>query len=125
EVLITDPERAELGRNRFSGPVLVLGGGAGPRALVSGVQDMETIDPEKVVLPAWYEPNPGRAKDLAMVIFTADKDERPRAARITNRRWAVAAYGAAAASTLTSKDTVYCCMPLDHAAGLLVSVGGA
>src|SRR5690606_19666757 len=37
----------------------------------------------------------------------------------------VAAYGAAAASTLTSKDTVYCCMPLHHAAGLLVSVGGA
>ncbi|MFT3921619.1 MAG: AMP-binding protein [Myxococcales bacterium] len=128
EILITDPERAEGGRFTFQGPVLCLGGG-GPqgegRKHVEGVLDMESIDPEQVELPEWYEPNPGRASDLAMVIFTAGKDERPRAARITNRRWAVAAYGAAAASTLTPKDTVYCCMPLDHAAGLLVSVGGA
>jgi putative long chain acyl-CoA synthase len=86
---------------------------------------MERIDPAAVRLPSWYEPNPGRAADLALILFTAGKDEKPRAARITNRRWAVAAYGAAAASTLTSKDTVYCCMPLHHAAGLLVSVGGA
>ena len=86
---------------------------------------MERIDPDKVELPDWYTPNPGRARDLAAIIFTAGKDEKPRAARITNRRWAVAAYGAAAASTLTPKDTVYCCMPLDHAAGMLVSVGGA
>ncbi len=128
EILITDPEHAEGGRFTFQGPVLCLGGG-GPspsvKKQVDGVLDMETIDPETVALPDWYEPNPGRASDLAMVIFTAGKDERPRAARITNRRWAVAAYGAAAASTLTPKDTVYCCMPLDHAAGLLVSVGGA
>ena len=128
EVLITDPEHAEGGRFTFQGPVLCLGGG-GPtpsnKRQVEGVFDMESIDPETVPIPDWYEPNPGRASDLAMVIFTAGKDERPRAARITNRRWAVAAYGAAAASTLTPKDTVYCCMPLDHAAGLLVSVGGA
>lgn len=125
EMLITDPERAAVGRQTFKGPVLVLGGGGKHRTLVEGVVDMEAIDPDRVVLPSWYEPNPGRASDLALIIFTAGKDERPRAARITNRRWAVAAYGAAAASTLTSKDTVYCCMPLDHAAGLLVSVGGA
>jgi putative long chain acyl-CoA synthase len=127
EVLITDPEHAEGGRFTFDGPVLSLGGGGKSehKKQVEGVLDMESIDPETVELPDWYEPNPGRASDLAMVIFTAGKDEKPRAARITNRRWAVAAYGAAAASTLTPKDTVYCCMPLDHAAGLLVSVGGA
>ncbi len=126
EILITDPEHAENGRATFSGPVLSLGGALSEtKKRVEGVIDMEAIDPETVPLPDWYEPNPGRASDLAFVIFTAGKDEKPRAARITNRRWAVAAYGAAAASTLTPKDTVYCCMPLDHAAGLLVSVGGA
>ncbi len=125
EMLVTDPERAAFGRDTFSGPVLVLGGGNAKRTLPRGVTDMEAIDPEQVNLPDWYRANPGRASDLAMIIFTAGKDEKPRAARITNRRWAVAAYGAAAASTLSTKDTVYCCMPLDHAAGLLVSVGGA
>jgi putative long chain acyl-CoA synthase len=125
EMLITDPERAITGRKAFAGPVLVLGGGPKKRTLVDGVVDMETIDPERVALPSWYQPNPGTAGDLAAILFTAGKDEKPRAARITNRRWAVAAYGAAAASTLTPKDTVYCVMPLDHAAGLLVSVGGA
>lgn len=125
EVLITDPENAAKGRDAFDGPVLTLGGGAGPRTLPEGVRDMERIDPDKVEVPEDFTPNPGRAADLAMVIFTAGGDEQPRAARITNRRWAVAAYGAAAASSLTHNDTVYCCMPLHHAAGLLVSVGGA
>ncbi len=126
EILIADPEHAESARKTFAGPVLSLGGAQSEdKKLVDGVIDMEAIDPETVPLPDWYEPNPGRASDLALVIFTAGKNEKPRAARITNRRWAVAAYGAAAASTLTPKDTVYCCMPLDHAAGLLVSVGGA
>lgn len=125
QVLIADPEHAEKARSTYEGRVLVLGGGGAERRLIDGVVDMERIDPEEIELPSWYEPNPGRASDLALIIFTAGKDEKPRAARITNRRWAVAAYGAAAASTLTWKDTVYCCMPLHHAAGLLVSVGGA
>jgi putative long chain acyl-CoA synthase len=124
-VLITDPERAQAGRAAFSGKTLVLGSSKHHRPVPEGVVDMEEIDPNAVILPSWYEPNPGRARDLAMILFTSDKDEQPRAARITNRRWAVAAYGAASTSTLTGKDTVYCVMPLDHAAGLLVSVGGA
>ncbi len=125
ELLITDPDHMVDARQTFAGPVLVLGGGGQNRELIDGVVDMERIDPDAVVLPDWYQPNPGRARDLALILFTAGKDEKPRAARITNRRWAVAAYGAAAASTLTSKDTVYSCMPLHHAAGMLVAVGGA
>jgi putative long chain acyl-CoA synthase len=125
EILVSDPEHAALARQSFASAVLVLGGGSAARALPEGVLDMERIDPAQVSLPDWYEPNPGRAHDLALIVFGTGKDDRPRAAHISNRRWAVAAYGAAAASTLTAKDTVYCCMPLEHPAGLLVSVGGA
>ncbi len=60
-----------------------------------------------------------------MVIVARGEGGGLRAARITNRRWALSALGAAAACTLTSADTVYCCLPLHHPAGLLVSVGGA
>lgn len=125
QVLVSDPEHAARAREGFDGQVLVLGGGGAPRTLIAGVVDMERIDPDKVALPAWYVENPGRARDVALVFFTLDVDGKARVSRVTNRRWAVAAYGAAATSTLTAKDTVYCCMPLDHAAGLLVSVGGA
>ncbi len=123
--LVTDPEHAARARAVFAGPVLSLGGGGPAAALPVGVFDMETIDPAGVVMPASFDPNAGRAKDLAMVLFTASRDGAPRAARITNRRWAVSARGAAATCTLTTKDTVYCCLPLHHPAGLLVAVGGA
>ncbi|NRA32992.1 MAG: alpha/beta fold hydrolase [Polyangiaceae bacterium] len=125
EYVITDPERAESTRALVDVDVLVLGGGAEERSLAAGITDLEAIDPEEVKLPDWYKPDPGRAADLAMIIFTAGNDDEPRSARITNRRWAFSAYGTAAAATLTPKDTVYCSMPLHHAAGMLVSVGGA
>jgi len=125
EFLVTDPEHAAAAREAFPGPVLVLGGVGESRTLPPGVLDMETIDPEAVVLPGGYVPDAGRASDLAMIIFTAGRGEVPKAARITNRRWAFSALGAAAGCTLTSNDTVYCCLPLHHAAGMLVAVGGA
>ncbi len=128
--LVTDPGHAALGREAFAGEVLVLGGGGRVRSgalgrvgEAPGVIDMEQIDPHQVELPAWYVEDPGRAGDLAMVIFTAGRYSKPRAARITNRRWAFSAYGAAGACTLTGKDTVYCCLPLHHQSGILVSVG--
>ena len=124
QALVADPEHAKVGARAFDGKVLVLGGAGKPRNLPESAVDMEAIDPEKVELPHWYRENPGRAEDLAMVIVTVEGARR-RAARITNRRWAFSAYGAAAACTLTPKDTVYCCMPLHHPAGLLVSAGGA
>ncbi len=126
EVLVTDPAHAARGREAFGGRVLVLGGPYGEdRELPDGVVDMEAIDPDRVELPEWYRPNPGLARDLALVLFTAGRGEEPRAAKITNRRWAFSALGAAAGSTLKPSDTVYCVLPLHHAAGILVAVGGA
>jgi putative long chain acyl-CoA synthase len=123
--LVVDPEHAARAREAFDGAVLCLGGGGPAAAVPEGVVDMEAIDPDSVALPSWYEPNPGRARDLAVVLFTAPRGDRPRPARITNHRWAVSALGAAATCTLTPKDTVYCCLPLHHPAGLMVAVGGA
>jgi putative long chain acyl-CoA synthase len=132
EVLITDPESAARARAAIGGKVFVLGGvgevpatpGKG-RHLPAGVIDMEAIDPEAVALPAWYRGDAGRARDLAMVFVSAGHHDAPRAVRITNRRWAFSALGAAAAATLTSRDTVYCCLPLHHPSGSLVATGSA
>jgi putative long chain acyl-CoA synthase len=132
ELLVTDPEAAARARASFGGKLCVLGGVGEPavapggvRALPPGVIDMEAIDPANVPLPPWYRPDPGRARDLAMVFVTSGKAEAPRAARITNRRWAFSALGAAATCTLTTRDTVYCCLPLHHPAGTLVAAGSA
>ena len=60
-----------------------------------------------------------------MVIVTMRAWAPAREAAISNGRWAVSAYGAAATCLLSSKDTVYCVLPLHHPAGMLVAVGGA
>jgi putative long chain acyl-CoA synthase len=122
--LIADPESAAFGKE-LSSEVLVLGGAHQERSIPPGAVDMELIDPDTVDLPAWYEPNAGCARDLAMVMLTAGRGKKPRAAKITNQRWAFSAYGTAAACTLSPKDTVYCCLPLHHPAGMLVAVGGS
>jgi putative long chain acyl-CoA synthase len=121
--LVADPESAALGKELFD-EILVLGGAHDERDLPPGVTDMELIDPDTVELPGWYESNPGCARDLALIILTAGRGKKPRAAKITNQRWAFSAYGAAAACTLSPRDTVYCCLPLHHPAGMLVTVGG-
>jgi putative long chain acyl-CoA synthase len=130
--VIVDPDSAARARAAIPGRVLVLGGvGAVPwqpgarRELPAGVVDLEAVDPEAVAVPAWYRPDPGRARDLAMVFVSAAPGEPPRAVRITNRRWAFSALGAAAAAMLTTRDTVYCCLPLHHPSGTLVATGSA
>ncbi|HVK89157.1 MAG TPA: AMP-binding protein [Kofleriaceae bacterium] len=132
DVLVVDPDGAARARAAVTGKVFVLGGvGEVPwqpgaaRTLPAGVLDLEAIDPDTVTLPAWYKPDPGRARDLAMVFVSSGKFEPPRATRITNRRWAFSALGAAAAATLTTRDTVYCCLPLHHPSGTLVAAGSA
>ena len=124
EHLVADPEHAERAREQFGKTVWVLGGGGGPRALSRGLVDMEAIDPGPVVLPAWYAADPGRAEEIGYVLFSG-RGLQLRANRITHRRWALSAFGAASAAALTSRDTVYCCTPLHHPTGILVCVGGA
>jgi putative long chain acyl-CoA synthase len=124
--VIADPERAALATERIPDvPTYVLGGGGGPRDLApAGVVDMEQIDPGLVELPAWYEPNPGRGADTAFVLFTGE-GAATRLNRVSNRRWALSAFGTASAAALTNEDTVYCVTPLYHASGLMMSIGGA
>ena len=45
-------------------------------------------------LPRWYRPNPGRAAELAFILFTGE-GERTRMNRITNQRFALSAFGTA------------------------------
>jgi putative long chain acyl-CoA synthase len=134
EVLIVDPETAARVRAATTVKVMVLGGVGErgdarneepERVIPAGVIDMETIDPSTVTLPTWYKPDAGRARDLAMVFVSSGKFEGPRATRITNRRWAFSALGAAAAATLTTRDTVYCCLPLHHPSGSIVAAHAA
>jgi putative long chain acyl-CoA synthase len=122
--IIADPELADRAKQAGATQVLVLGGGGEMRDLGPGVIDMERIDPDEVDVPAWYKPNPGRASDLAFVLFTGE-GERTRANRITNGRWALSAFGTASAAALTSADTVYAVTPIYHPSGLLMSMGGA
>lgn len=76
-------------------------------------------------LASHIEPNPGRPEDLALLMFTSGTTGLPKAARISNRRWFLAATASAAAAGLSPDDTVYCTLPLYHATGLLLGGGGA
>jgi putative long chain acyl-CoA synthase len=121
----SDPENAARIRDALARDVLVLGGGGASRALARGLIDMEAIDPTTVVLPEGFEPNPGRARDLALVFLRPSEGGELRAAAVTNHRYALSALGAAAACTIKPSDTVYSCIPLHHPTGLMASVGSA
>nr|WP_309231119.1 AMP-binding protein [Nocardia sp. SYP-A9097] len=126
KLLIADPENlrdaAATGTR-----VLVLGGGQ-TRGLDipagSDVTDLERIDPAQVTLPAWYQPNPGLARELAFILVTGTGDHFD-IKYVTNHRWALSAFGTASAADLGRRDTIYCLAPLHHSSGLLVSLGGA
>ena len=123
--IITDPERAELAAGLRRVHTFVLGGGGGPRELdARDATDMEQIDPAAVKLPAWYRPNSGRAADVAFITFTGEGDGT-RMSRITNRRWAMSAFGTASSAALTDADTVYSVTPPYHPSGLMMAIGGA
>ena len=124
--ILTDPTNLDAAR-QMPGQVLVLGGGESRDLHLpedADVIDMEQIDPDAVELPAWYRPNPGLARDLAFIAFSAAGGELV-AKQITNYRWAVSAFGTASTASLDRRDTLYCLTPLHHESALLVSMGGA
>jgi putative long chain acyl-CoA synthase len=125
EAVVADPDDAGSVRAAFAGKLLTLGGARQPRTLPPGAVDLEAIDATTVSLPSWFRADPGRARDLAMVFVVGGVHDAPRAARITNRRWAFSALGAAATCTLNNRDTVYCVLPLHHPTGLLVAASSA
>lgn len=120
-----DPELAESAHKALSREILVLGGGGYTRSLAPGLIDMEAILPDKVELPQDFEWDPGQARELSMILLRPSDSGRLRAVPITNHRWALSAYGAAAACTIKPSDTVYCGIPLPHPTGVVVSVGAA
>jgi putative long chain acyl-CoA synthase len=124
--IIADPERAPLAAGHGAVHTFVLGGGGGPRErpFPPVTTDMEQIDPDAVSLPKWYRPDPGRASDLAFILFTGE-GPRTRISRITNGRWAMSAFGTASSAALSSADTLYSVTPLYHPSGLMMSIGGA
>jgi len=125
ERIVADPEHAGLAVELEGVETFVLGGGGAPRDLgIARATDMEQIDPSAVTLPRWYRPNPGRAGELAFIVFSGE-GEYTRASRITNRRWAQSAFGTASAAALSPADTVYSVTPVYHPSGLMMSVGGA
>ena len=111
-----------LPKTRLSLPTFVLG--AGSRKVPRWANDLEKIDPTTVDLPAWYHPNPGRARDLAFILFNGVGGQT-RADEVTNGRWATSALAAASASALSGKDTIYSATPLHHPSGLLLTTGAA
>jgi putative long chain acyl-CoA synthase len=121
---VADPERASLAAEAGAPEIYVLGGGGGPRSLGPLVTDMEQIDPEAVTLPGWYRPNPGKARDVAFIVFTGEGGGT-RMSRITNRRWALSAFGTASSAALSPADTVYSVTPPYHPSGVMTSIGGA
>jgi putative long chain acyl-CoA synthase len=124
ERVIADPERARLAAGIGAPETYVLGGGSGPRSLGPLVTDMEQIDPGQVTLPRWYRPNPGKARDVAFIVFSGE-GKRTRMSRITNRRWALSAFGTASSAALSPADTVYSVTPPYHPSGVMTSIGGA
>jgi putative long chain acyl-CoA synthase len=119
--VITDPETAHAVPEGRPHTVFLLRGGS---VSAEGINTLEIKPQNAPPLPAWYSRNPGRADDLAFVLFRGN-GERVRPIHVTNGRWALTAYGAASSAQLSDQDTMFSISPLHHPAGLLTAVGGA
>jgi len=119
--VVADPQNAAAVPASVPSTTFLLRGALEP---VEDINDLEVEDPDDVALPDWYVRNPGRADDLAFVLFNGSGADT-RLIRVTNGRWALAAYGTASSAQLSSKDTLLSVSPLHHPAGLLTAIGGA
>ncbi|WP_242885217.1 AMP-binding protein [Actinomadura litoris] len=122
--VIADPEHAAEAARLEGVRAHLLGGRGSEGRGECGLPDMELIDPGEVEVPGWYRPNPGCAGDLAFVVFGGEGGAL-RANRITNRRWALSAFGTASSAALSPADTVFSITPIQHPSALLMSLGGA
>ena len=101
-------------------------GGDSDCKIPKGVVCLEKLIDERIEqCPLKSGANAGSAEDVALLVFTSGTTGLPKAARITNGRWMMGATGAAIVSGLTPTDTVYCCLPLYHATGLILAAGSA
>ena len=66
-----------------------------------------------------------RAGDPLFYIYTSGTTGLPKAARISHAKALVTGAGSRIAQGLTSKDRVYCCLPLYHSAGGMMAAGAA
>ena len=121
--IVADPEHADVAVAAAL-PVLILGAAHEERQIPAGAVDLERVDPDSVRLPAWYRANPGRADDIAFVLFRGTGNQT-RADLITNGRWATSALAASSACSLSRGDTLYSNSPLHHPSGLLLSTAAA
>lgn len=126
DIIVASPshDRSDLAplRRLLIGPTTARPPHRAPEGIPSEVVDLDSLD---VAWPAGLKPDPGCAADVACLMFTSGTTGKPKAARITNRRFLFAAIGASAGCALTPTDTVYCCLPLHHATGLILAAGGA
>lgn len=124
--VITDPRHAPLLPGARLEAVWVTGRVDDDTPLPEGALHLNPLIERGVAeLPTGVEPDPGRGRDLAMLIFTSGATGLPRAARITNMRWAASGLASAAACRLTPLDSIYLCLPLHHSTAMLAAVGGA
>lgn len=96
--------------------------GTESKSAAESAVDLESV---RADFPSGVQPNPGRACDIACLMFTSGTTGKPKAVKISNRRWLMAAIAATSGCDLTPNDTVYCCLPLHHGTGLLLAAGGA
>jgi len=124
--IVTDPNHLAAA-TATGARVLVLGHGRTADLDVTEsdpIVELDRLDLSGAPLPRWHRPNPGRASDLAFVFFSSTGGRRV-VKEVTNHRWALSAYGTAAAAALGRGDTIYCLTPLHHPSGLMVGLGGA
>lgn len=117
----TDPANAHAAPTNLPHAVFLLRGGS---ESADGINHLELKPAEAPPTPPWFQRNPGRADDLAFVLFSGNGD-RTRTIQVTNGRWALTAYGAASSAQLSDKDTFCSVSPLHHPAGLMTALGGA